>query len=126
MPLVCPKCSNPSLAISVSLEMKGDAQWDEIAVQAVNCAECGFSGGAVYLESRRGAPDSETVVHTGYPLPAEDAAAWREMLHTCPAPRNAACDCAAHRQLNRRSPNGVWELPAVFDGATGFPIVFRH
>ncbi len=126
MPLICPACSQPSLTISVSLELPPDARWDEIAVQAVTCTGCGFSGGAVYLESRRGAPDSETVAHTGYPLSAEDAAAWQKMLHACRTPQKTDCDCATHRQLNRRDSNGIWELPAALDGATGFPIIFRQ
>jgi hypothetical protein len=48
--------------------LPADDQWDEIAVQDLRCSSmgCGFRGIAVYEESRRGALDSECVVHTGY------------------------------------------------------------
>ena len=70
MPFRCPACHQPSLEIVQSLELPADDQWDEIAVQELRCSgpACGFRGIAVYEESRRGALDSECVVHTGYVL----------------------------------------------------------
>lgn len=70
MPFRCPSCDQPSLEITQSLELPADDQWDEIALQALKCSAtaCGFTGIAVYEESRRGALDSECVVHTGYAM----------------------------------------------------------
>ena len=58
MAFLCPDCSAKSLIIAMRLELAPDSRWDEITLQTIACASCGFRGVAVYRESRRGAlPD---------------------------------------------------------------------
>ena len=88
MTFLCPSCSRPDLNIIRRIELPPDDQWDEIAVQELACSAsgCGFKGIAVYEESRRGALDSECVVHTGYamspPGSAPDIQRAAELIHS--------------------------------------------
>ena len=108
MPLVCPECSSASLTVAASIELPPDSRSDEITLQIVRCSECRFSAAAVYQESRRGALDSESVDHAGYRMPARELRALRRLMRSCPEPRNAYCDCEAHRRLGVLDAAGRW------------------
>ena len=109
MAFLCPKCSNPrSLRIASSLELPPDSRSDEIALQIVECVQCGFTGVAVYEESRLGALDADSFHHTGYHVSAADLRSLRDMLERCPDPGNPRCQCATHRALGKRDERGRW------------------
>ena len=106
---VCPDCSRPdSLHIELSLSLPGDSRSDEICLQTVACADCGFDGLAVYEESRRGALDSESWDHSGYRLDDERLGQLSELIASCPRPDDTSCQCPAHRALGRRDDRGRW------------------
>jgi C4-type Zn-finger protein len=50
MSLICPACGSAELAITLSLELPPDAYDDEITLQVVECAGCGFHGLAVLFQ----------------------------------------------------------------------------
>jgi hypothetical protein len=79
-----------------------------VALQLVTCTQCGFSGAAVYEESRRGALDSEAWNHRGYRLSEHGLRTLREAMLACPAPRDSGCECATHRTLAARDEAGGW------------------
>ena len=109
MPFDCPKCGAPgTLAITSAIELPPDSRSDEIALQLVACARCGFRAAAVYEESRRGSLDSEAVDHAGYRVPAETLSLIAAQVAACPDPGNHACDCASHRRLGRADDSGRW------------------
>lgn len=98
---LCPDCGAGTLAIVTLIELPSDCRSDEITVQAIACATCGFAGAAVYEESRRGSLDAESWTHEGFRMPVERASALCELLLSCPSPRKQACACRAHRELGR-------------------------
>ena len=85
-----------------------DNRSDDIILQVVSCSQCGFSGLAVYQESRRGAMDSESWEHIAYQVPVSDVKAISSAIRSCPAPKNPGCQCAAHLQLGQRDAGGRW------------------
>jgi hypothetical protein len=90
------------------MELPADSRSDEITLQVVSCAGCGFAGIAVYEESRRGSLDTESVDHRGYRATPEDVAAVRRTISKCNNPRNPRCKCAAHTKLGRTNSWGRW------------------
>jgi hypothetical protein len=109
MPFACPNCGTPSsLRITSSIELPPDSRSDEIALQIVACARCGFRGAAVYEESRRGSLDSEAVDHRGYRVPAESLNSLIAQIGACPDPANRGCGCESHRTLGRTDDAGRW------------------
>lgn len=109
MPFLCPECSAPkSVRIGLKIELPPDSRSDEIAVQVVECSQCGFAGIAVYEESRRGASGSESFDHIGYRVSADDLMALRKTIKRCPEPNNWRCECSAHRTLGRKDASGRW------------------
>ena len=109
MPFTCPQCSTPSaLSIVHRLELPSDSRSDEITLQIVECAQCGFAGIAVYEESRRGSLDSDSFDHTGYRVSARDLAVLRKAISQCSQPGNPRCSCAAHRTYGRRNVAARW------------------
>jgi hypothetical protein len=108
MPFLCAECGNPTLAITSAIELPADRRSDEIALQLVACARCGFRAVAVYEESRRGSFDSEAVDHAGYRVTAETLDSIAAQIAACPDPRKTACDCASHRRLGRADDSGRW------------------
>ncbi|MFL5383787.1 MAG: hypothetical protein ACJ8GN_14805 [Longimicrobiaceae bacterium] len=109
MPFDCPECGVPgTLAITAAIELPPDRRSDEIALQLVACARCGFRAVAVYEESRRGSLDSEAVDHAGCRVPAETLDAIASQIAACPDPGNPACACASHRRLGRADDSGRW------------------
>lgn len=122
MPFACPECGDPrSMDITSSIELAPDRMWDEITLQLVACARCGFRAAAVYRESRRGSLDSEAVDHTGYRVPSETVDALAAQIAACPNPRNQGCGCPSHRSLGRVDEHGRW--CGVPDAAGWFPMI---
>jgi len=112
MAFECPECTaHRSLRITARIELPPDSRSDEITLQIVKCARCGFAGVAVYEESRRGALDSESFDHRGYRVGQAELAALRHTLRQCRQPGNRRCDCAVHRALGQRDIGGRWLEP---------------
>lgn len=115
MRLLCPECQRKTLKITRRLELPPDHRSDEVALQIIGCASCGFRGIAVYEESRRGALDSESWSHWGYPATASALRSLDRKLKQCPDPHNPRCDCAVHREFARAGAGSHWSemLPGV-------------
>jgi len=123
MPFACPECGGPgSLRIISSIELQPDSRSDEIALQIVACARCGFRAAAVYEESRRGSLDSEAVDHRGYRVPEDALATLIAQIDACPEPTNRACGCESHRQLSRTDEFGRWT--GLAEPAGSFPMEY--
>ena len=123
MAFQCPECQSPgSLRITSSIELPPDSRSDEIALQLVACARCGFRAAAVYEESRRGSLDSEAVDHVGYRVARETLESLATQVAACPQPENRGCDCESHRILGRTDDSGRW--CGLVDAAGRFPM--RH
>lgn len=120
----CPGCERPdSLTIRAALSLPADSRSDDIILQLVSCAECGFAGAVVYEESRRGRLDDEAWEHSGYRV---SPAAYDEiylLVLSCPSPRDDACLCPAHLTLGAQDSSGRWAgLRATHTGGY-FPVV---
>jgi len=122
MAFQCPACRSPgSLQITSSIELPPDSRSDEIALQVVACARCGFRAAAVYEESRRGSLDSEAVDHVGHRVTGEALRSLAARIDACPEPGNPGCGCASHRQLGRTDDAGRWR--GLEDSEGRFPMV---
>ncbi len=108
MAFICPDCAAKTLAIILRLELPPDSRWDEITLQTLACARCGFAGVAVYQESRRGALESETVHHDGYRVETVDLRRLERAVKSCPTPGDRHCSCFAHRVFGRQDESGRW------------------
>lgn len=109
MPFMCPKCNNTgSLEIAASIELPPDSAWDEISLQVVECSNCGFSGPAVYEESRRGSLDDEAWNHQGFTMDDLSLAILKRTIKKCPNPKNSRCKCSSHAELGRADLHGTW------------------
>ena len=110
MSFLCPNCSDPdrTLATIDLIELPSDARSDEITLQVIKCASCGFAGIAVYEESRRGALGQESFLHTGYGVNQGDLTRIRNQIKACPDFRNPRCDCLAHQILGKKDARGNW------------------
>lgn len=117
---VCRACSRPTLEIRESLEVPADARWDELSLQTLSCSACGFTGVAIYEESRRGALDSEIWNHTGFSF--EQAEALGKKISSCPEPSNRRCTCSVHQELGAQDERGFWLWPKQLDYGTSFAI----
>ena len=112
MPFLCPQCKLPQLNITAKIELSPDSRSDEIMLQIIKCYLCGFSGIAVYEESRRGSMDSESFTYYGYRVSPADLRALRELIKNCPDPKNRRCECFAHHTLNVKDISGRWNALA--------------
>jgi hypothetical protein len=108
MPFECPACDDPKLEISFSLELPPQGDDDEITLQTLKCAGCGFNGVAVYRESRHGSLDSESWNHNGYPIDDSYLERLYEALLLCPKPSNKHCPCPTHVAFAQQN----WVAPA--------------
>ena len=108
MAFECPSCRQGALNIAFSLELPPADYDDEITLQTVKCAGCGFSGMAVYRESRRGSLSSESWHHDGYEVTEDSMVSLLEQLVLCPLPGDKRCVCAAHQGLGKLN----WINPA--------------
>lgn len=104
----CPSCQRPRIHITMSLELPPDSRSDEITLQVIECAVCGFSGVAVYEESRRGRLQWDNFTHTGYALPLGEIELIKQFLQRCDQRRNRECDCVTHRMFGRQNDEGAW------------------
>jgi len=123
MSFLCPTCSQPHLKITAVLELPSDSRSDEIALQIVKCARCGFAGIAVYEESRRGALDSQSFDHTAYEVASAALARVSEDIARCPDPRNPHCTCDVHRFWGRKNEWGRWNGLDSLMSASSFPLL---
>lgn len=105
---VCPECDGRSLSIDMRLELGPDFRSDEVCVQIVKCAHCGFVGMAVYEESRRGPLGDESWSHVGYRVSAAVIKQLRAAIRACPRPTDPHCACATHMALRRTNTDDGW------------------
>ena len=126
MGLVCPDCRRDSLSSAATLELPSDSRSDDITLQVVECAACGFEALAVYEESRRGSFGSESVDHRAYRTPREVVQAVRRELAGCPDPGNARCACAVHKSLGTKNAAGRWVGLKRFDLGARLSIEYRR
>jgi hypothetical protein len=111
MAFICPHCTRVgALRIVSRIELPPDSRSDEITLQIVTCAQCGFTGIAVYEESRRGALDSASFSHTGYYAEQNDVASIKRLIDACPTPKNPRCPCPSHRTLGHKNEFGRWDI----------------
>lgn len=111
MAFICPNCSRVgALRIVSRIELPPDSRSDEISLQIVSCAQCGFVGIAVYGESRRGALDGESFNHIGYYVEQDDVAKLRRKIKACPTPKDPHCQCPSHRVLGHKNEFGRWDV----------------
>ena len=108
MAFECPSCNGPKLEISFSLELPSQGDDDEIALQTLKCAGCGFQSVAAYRESRHGSLHSESWSHDGYLIEDEPLERLYDALLVCPAPRDKHCPCPTHASFARQN----WVNPA--------------
>lgn len=117
MALRCPECGEARLRIEEAMELGADERSDEVALQIVLCAGCGFEAVAVYEESRRGALGEEAFRHNAFPTDERALGEIRSFIATCRDPRNPGCDCRGHQRAremvrDRTEPVGVdWTRP---------------
>ena len=105
---ICPRCEEPTLAISHALSLGADCRSDEIRIQAIACAACAFRGVAAYEESRRGSLDSESWDHRGSGLTQGEHDALVQLIEACPDPGNERCGCDSHNTLGQRDGRDRW------------------
>ena len=124
MSFVCPECLTPgSLKIAHKIELPPDSEWDEIALQIVQCSHCRFQGVAVYTESRRGALDSEIWRHVGYRTEIDELESLQHAIEQCPNPSNPRCQCPSHLSLAQTHPaTGQWQGLSQVEDKTSFPM----
>lgn len=126
MSFLCPQCQHETLGIEHTLELPPDSLSDEIMLQLIRCATCGFAGAGVYEESRRGALDSESWHHDGYTLPTADLQRLQRLMAHCPHPHDSDCDCPTHRALTQRNAWGRWQIHLLVTVKASFPIQRRQ
>jgi hypothetical protein len=102
---ICPDCGEGKLRIVGSLSLPSDSRSDEISVQAIAC-DCGFRGGAVYEESRRGSLDSDCWEHEGYRL--TEPSLLHHWVESCPDHDNTDCPCLGHAYYRDYNDAGRW------------------
>ena len=125
MAFACPECGNPgSLRITTSIELPPDSRSDEIALQIVACARCGFRAAAVYEESRRGSLDSEAVDHRGHRVPGATLNSLIARIDACPDPADCGCRCESHQRLGRTDDSGRW--CGLEDATDRFPMRYER
>lgn len=123
MAFICPDCLTPgSLTIRHSIALPSDSRSDEIALQVVECAACGFRGAAVYEESRRGSLDSEAWEHTGYRVTDAVVETLIDQIRRCPAPSKENCRCPTHLALGQKDERGRWQWPGDMEGQDIYPM----
>lgn len=123
MTFKCPDCGfQGSLRIIQSIVLPPDSRSDDIILQIVRCDRCHFSGAAIYEESRRGNPDSESWEHRGYRLSEQDLATLEGMIALCQANNDKHCQCPAHQTLGQTNAIGRWQSPIDIDWTNSLPM----
>ena len=119
----CGECKKTNtLQITQSLVLPPDSRSDDIILQVVKCASCGFHGLAVYEESRRGGMDSESWSHSAYRVSNRDLKVVTAAIRSCLSPKNQRCRCQSHRQLGKRDEGGRWSGLIDIEIESSFPI----
>jgi hypothetical protein len=106
--LICPECHSDALKIVMSIDLPPDSRSDEITVQTTGCEACGFTGLAIYEESRRGTLNRESVMHRGYYVSSAHLAKIQFLISQCPDHRNPHCKCKTHHMLGKVDMRGRW------------------
>lgn len=121
---LCPDCGNAALSVGQGIELPPDRWSDEITLHTVCCTSCPFYGVAVYMESRRGALNSESWKHYGYHVTHSVHELLRDAIAQCPNPGKWQCRCPAHLLLGKQDALGEWDWPrqSSIDRATMFQI----
>ncbi len=120
---ICPKCSTKgTLEISQSIALPPDNRSDDIIIQILACRQCGFRGGAIFEESRRGAMTGESWQHTGFLVRDIQLDALIAVMSGCPDPNNINCLCQVHTLLAHKNKRGTWQRPAGFDDQRTFSL----
>ncbi|KKW42924.1 MAG: hypothetical protein UY92_C0002G0041 [Candidatus Magasanikbacteria bacterium GW2011_GWA2_56_11] len=119
----CPHCeTSRSLRILQSVDIGAAGNFDEVAIQSIECDRCGKRGMAIYEESRRGALDDESVAHTGYWLDRETAVHIGLLLSACQGgPRQNESGA----ELKKRYSGHFTAAPIAVAGKEGFPLEYR-
>jgi len=121
----CPDCRFPArFEIASSLELPPDTNWDEISMQIVRCANCGFCGVALYQESRRGAFGKSLIVHQGYAVALQNIGILEQAIATCPSPGDHHCECRSHALIQQVYASGAWRAADTDREGPGFEIQF--
>jgi len=97
------------LNIVSKIELPPDNRSDEVTLQVVKCASCGFQAVAIYEESRRGTLGTESWNHTGFRVAKNTLAAIRKTIKQCPNPTHCRCQCPAHHLLTQLFTSGTWQ-----------------
>ena len=119
----CPDCATAgSLRIVSSITLPPDGRSDDILLQIIRCGNCNFRGAAIYEESRRGNPDSESWEHRGYRLGIQELADLVHLIASCSANNDRGCRCSVHQTLSRTDEFGRWQPPFVTDWKSSFPV----
>lgn len=122
MALRCPDCGQTRLHVMDALELGSFERSDEIALQIVECADCGLEVVAVYEEARRGALDDESVSHAAYPTDAEALEEIRGLIASCRDRREPDCPCRGHARAREMVRDRI--EPLGVDWSSPMPIVF--
>ena len=123
--LVCPRCEQPSFAISAAIELPARGKWDEIALQIVDCRACRFEGIALYRISRPGPAGRSVVEHEGYFVNEETVAFLRRTIEDCTERENQRCECASHRLLDIMERREEWESLIGGENARATPFLIE-
>ena len=98
--LACPRCGEPRLGIQFKVELAANADWDEVNLQMLGCAACGFESAGLYREERRGGLGSEIWRHDSFAVTATELARLRQAMEQCPDRKNRHCSCPSHQLLS--------------------------
>jgi hypothetical protein len=100
MAYLCPACERGYLRTETVLELPADGNDDEIQLQLLKCASCGFEALGVYRESRHGKLEgNESWHHDGYQVSAGGLNSLRDAIASCPAQKDRRCGCETHAIL---------------------------
>lgn len=83
----------------MSLELPATSDDDEVQIQLLKCAGCGFEALGVYRESRHGSLDRESWNHEGCQVRASGLQSLRRAIELCPARNDRRCRCETHASL---------------------------
>lgn len=122
MSFICPDCTHAKLNVIKSIMLPADSRSDEIALQMITCSHCGFTGLAIYEESRRGVLRRDHFSHIGYDLPTAEMDIVRDLIARCPNRRSPRCQCTTHKMLGHQDKAGRWDGLRVIRCGSSFTI----
>src|SRR5258708_19227413 len=96
----CPQCAAAALEIGVTIELHATRDDDEVQIQLLKCAACGFEALGVYRESRHGSlDDRDSWHHDGYQGKASGLESLRRAIELGPGSKDRPCRCGTHPSL---------------------------